>query len=69
MYQNIWQVETGGEGHIQLTALKYPLGIKVRVMNISCQEDGTHSQGNSAQTVQESEIMEQEHNFLREIGM
>jgi len=57
------EVDKGGDGHVQVFDIRYPLGRKMRLVNVYDQlrqEGGVRSQGRPAQTARWSEIMEQE---------
>jgi len=57
------EVDKGGDGDVQVFDIKYPLGRKMRLVNVYDQlrhEEGLRSQGRPAQTARWSEIMEQE---------
>jgi len=57
------EVDTGGDGDVQVFDIRYPLGRKMRLANVYDQlrqEEGVRSQGRPAQTARWSEIMKQE---------
>jgi len=63
MHLEFPEVDKGGEGDVQVFDIKYPLGRKMRLVNVYDQlrqEGGGRSQGRPAQTARWSEIMEQE---------
>ena len=57
------EVDKGGDGDVQVFDIKYPLGRKMRLVNVYDQlrqEGGRRSQGRPSQTARWNEIMEQE---------
>ena len=57
------EVDKGGDRDVQVFDIKYPMGRKMRLVNVYDQlrqEGGMRSQGRLAQTARRSAIMEQE---------